>query len=81
MLTGPYTGASGVPKHEKRHILFMAGKLRFMEKGNRIEQTETQVWLQSLVWSHAALRLLGQTQSIQRVAKERAKSHSSHCCP
>lgn len=38
MLTGPHTGASGVSKHEKRHVLFMAGKLRFMEKGNRIEK-------------------------------------------
>lgn len=38
MLTGPHTGASGVPKHEKRHVLFMAGKLRFTEKGNRIEE-------------------------------------------
>lgn len=37
-LTGPYTGVSGVSKHEKRHILFMAGKLRLMEKGNRIEE-------------------------------------------
>lgn len=38
MLTGPHTGASGVSKHEKRHVLFMAGKLRFTEKGNRIEE-------------------------------------------